>query len=341
MVRKNKTNNKKSRNGKGRARPRAANVPFGGAAVAVSRDLQQYTSFSAGRSRDSLRMRTCAAIAQIQRSTSATTVGCGLQLPSGNQGTSLQLNLTQPALLQPTGTKSNEGFVSPVFDLIASAFVKYRVNSLRFHYEPQASATTTERLVFAFAEDPMHPLLWNATPPTSSSLLALADSEAFAPWRSWSMDVSHRVNNQEFYTLTDPSTTVASFAERLSDFGVISCVTSSVAGTSTICGVLYMEIEIELIEFCPISVTLPASKHLAKKFSAAASSSSYRLPTVVEVEKISDREARRLCEQTVRDIEKLDPRVYSFFRADWPAMLEGRPHELLAELQEKLGNLRS
>jgi hypothetical protein len=176
----------------------------------------------------------------------------------GGTGISLQLNATAPALLAAAGTKSEQGYLSPIFDLIASAFVRYRVTKFVFHYEPQCSATTTERMVFAFAVDPLHPVLWNATVPHSASLLVLSDSIAFAPWRSWSMDVSHRLGKEKLYTFSDSSTTVGTFTERFSDFGVMSCVTSSVSGSATDCGILYADIEVELSEFCPITVTYPA-----------------------------------------------------------------------------------
>lgn len=239
---------------------RSARTPMGGAPVAISEDLQQFTRFS-GSNRDNLRMHTCAAIAQIAREVADAGVGAAIVTPSSTDGfVSMQLNLTQPSALSAIGGKVNVEYVSPVFDLIASAFVRYKITSLKFHYEPQSSATTGERLVFSFADDPMHPILWNSTVPSQARLLALSDSVAFAPWRSWSMDVTHRVRDQLFYTFTDPSTSVASFAERFSDFGVISCLTSQGDGGSTVpCGVLYMETVVELVEFCPISVISPAS----------------------------------------------------------------------------------
>lgn len=276
---------KKSTSKKKLLKLRGARTPMGGAPVAISEDLQQFTRFSRGGSGDSLVMHSCAAIVEISNQVTIAQ-GAGLFSPGGNTSMSLQLNLTEPAGLTQTGTKQNLSYVSPVFDLIASAFVRYRVRSLKFHYEPQAAATLTDRLVFAFADDPMHPLLWNATIPTQASLLALSDSVAFAPWRSWSMDVTHRVQDQLFYTFTDPSTTVASFAERFSDFGVISCVTDGVsAGSTHQCGVLYMETIVELIEFCPISVTLPASRFLSKKFPERTEEQEYTVPKIAEIYK--------------------------------------------------------
>lgn len=282
MSAKSKQMSKSKSKGNGRkAKPtkpklRSARTPMGGAPVAVSEDLQQYTRFAG--SGDRLRMRTCAAISQIMRKGDT---GNALQDPSTlDCYCSLQLNLTQPAGLTSAGTKQNTEYISPVFDLIASAFVRYRMLSLKFHYEPQSSATTTERLVFAFADDPMHPILWNATIPSQQGLLALSDSVAFAPWRSWSMDVSHRVQDQLFYTFTDPSTTVGSLVERFSDFGVLSCITSDIStGETAACGILYMEAEVELVEFCPISVTLPSASFLSSKLRGGASAP-YSAPKV-------------------------------------------------------------
>lgn len=212
-------------------------------------------------------MHTCAAICEIRREVNPA-AGGAILLP-GVAAVSVQMNLTAPSALGNGGLKTLDDFTSPVFDLIASAFVRYRVNKLIFHYEPQSAATATERLVFAFAEDPLHPVLWNATVPTQNSLLALSDSIAFAPWRSWSMDVTENLNQTLFYTHTDPSTTVAEFSERFSDFGVISCLTNSIGGTATTCGVLYMEIDLDLEEFCPISTTRPAMvKRLKSKLNA-------------------------------------------------------------------------
>ena len=235
-----------------------------GAVVGVSKDLEQFTRFNPGSTRNSLRMHTCAPLCQVERSTGTVTVGTALQLVS-NSYVSCQLNMTHPAGLTGAGAKALDGYTSPVFDLIASAFVRYKVHKLVFHYEPQSSATTTERLVFAFAEDPLHPVLWNASVPNQSSLLSLANSVAFMPWKSWSMDVSEQLSESLFYTFSDPTITVDAQTERFSDFGVISILTDTFNTSNATCGVLYMEIDVEFFEFCPISVTRPSLKILANK----------------------------------------------------------------------------
>jgi hypothetical protein len=171
--------------------------------------------------------------------------------------------MTEPVRLGAAGATVADDYVSPVFDLIASAFVRYRVKKLVFHYEPQASSTTDERLVFAFAEDPVHPVLWSNPPPTTTECLALGDSIAFAPWRGWSMDVTSRLQDTLFYTFTDPTLAVSTFADRFSDFGVIS-LTGTTTGQAAVvgCGVLYMDVEVEFEEFCPIVTASPASAAL-------------------------------------------------------------------------------
>lgn len=235
---------------------------MGGAPVAVSEDIQQYTVFLPNHGPRSIRMKTCAAICEINRE--GGTTQSGFNMLSGNGATAIMLNLTEPRRVQDSNT-TNENYVSPVFDLLASAFTRYKIHSLKFHYEPQAAATTTERMVFAFAPDPIHPLI-TSTAPSSAKLLAVADSVAFAPWRSWTMDVSSHVRSKTFYTYSDPgTTTTVALSERFSDFGSIGCVTSSTETTALQCGILYMEVDVELIEFCPIVTTNPSSKVMAKK----------------------------------------------------------------------------
>jgi hypothetical protein len=150
--------------------------------------------------------------------------------------------------------------------------------------------------VFAFAEDPVHPILWNATVPTQNNLLALADSVAFMPWKGWSMDVSHKlIRGQRFYTYSDAGTsTVTLQTERFADFGVISCITSSVSqGSSAICGVLYMETVIELEEFCPIVTTAPVSASPFMKHKAPVKEKSVNS----DEDKKIDEEIQRLLSQ--------------------------------------------
>jgi hypothetical protein len=141
--------------------------------------------------------------------------------------------------------------------MISTVFVKYRVVKCVLHYMPQSTADEDARMVFAFAADPVHPLLWKKDT-TSRELLAVSDSVAFMPWKSWSMDVTSKLGSQEFYTYAYPEagSGVGSFVERFNDFGVIAATTSGELASGTIpkkSGVLYLESTIEFDEFCPIS----------------------------------------------------------------------------------------
>lgn len=232
-----------------------------GAPVAVSRDLQQYTQFAS--SGDGLVMRTCAPISIIRREAS------NVSIPSGNYPFGAlvndavgNLNFQAAAMrLSPTAPYSRLNatlfpvkFTSPVWDLIGSAFTRYRVKKLSFHYEPQSSAVAGERMVFAFAADPEHPIL-SKNDLVQRELLALADSVAFMPWKEWSMDVSHRLERDRlFYTFVEP---FGEAVDRFSTFGIISCMTDAQSATSREAGVLYMESEIEFVQFCPISTMAP------------------------------------------------------------------------------------
>lgn len=227
------------------------------APVAVSDDLQQYTRFMGTGTNGNMRMKACAPICQLL--STATTGNDRAILISANGAQAVQLNLTEPTRVSGS-TRAVSDYVSPVFDLISTSFVRYKLRNLRFHYMPQSKATADGRLVFAFAKDPEHPLVLNETI-DSENLLAVSDSIAFAPWRSWSMDVSHHLDDTLYYTYSDPSTggTSQIFAERFSDFGIIGCVTDTQNAQFQIGGVLYMEIDVELVEFCPIALVSPSS----------------------------------------------------------------------------------
>lgn len=224
-----------------------------GAPVSVSSDIQQFTRFS-GRG-GTLVMHTCAALAELCSDVPADTKGAFAD--GDSTASAIQLSLTDPAARLNDGTKKDFEFVSPIWDQLASVFVKYTVRSCKLKYMPQAAATNNARMVFAFAEDALHPLVWRAGL-KSEELLALSDSMAFMPWKAWEMDVTHKLRKQTFYTYSKDTDQV-DFVERLSDFGVIGCVTSGVNATPEKCGVLYLESIVEFEEFCPISNDRPVA----------------------------------------------------------------------------------
>lgn len=149
-------------------------------------------------------------------------------------------------------------WLNPVWELIASAFVRYRILRMVYEYLPQSAATLSDQLVFAFANDPLHPVIGlnnGASEFTNQVLLGLADSIPFMPWREWSLDVTSAFSqDQPFYvarnftgsSLSDYVTT------RFSDAGIFAMTCSGTAASAAVYGVLYGKIDIELLEFCPI-----------------------------------------------------------------------------------------
>lgn len=186
----------------------------------------------------------------------------GLRDSSGAFFASAQLNLTSPGGITVAGAAAAHAFISPQWDLIASCFTKYRVKRVKFRYFPQSTTTKDNRLVFSFASDANHPLVFGAA--TQSSLEAVADSIPFAPWCAWDMDVTSKVSKDWMYTYDGLSpqvqTNISSYIERFASFGTVGCITAinGTAVTGDVFGLLYLELGIEFCEFCPVSVTRPA-----------------------------------------------------------------------------------
>jgi hypothetical protein len=185
---------------------------------------------------------------------------------------SVMLHPTTPVAFRDTASSQDpaylDGWYSPIWDLIASAFTRYKVKKLCFHYRPQSTATSTDRFIFAFAPDPAHPLLASSyttaanAAPTDADLLACADSVPFAPWVEWSLDVTRSLDQDYLHyvdNMIGEGTGITSGIDpaqaRTIGFGVISCVCSTGGSGATLpYGVLYMESEIEFSEFCPVSL---------------------------------------------------------------------------------------
>jgi hypothetical protein len=175
-------------------------------------------------------------------------------------------------------------FISPVFDLIGSSFTRYRIKKLIFHYTPQATTVVEGRAVFAYADDPAHPILMKhlrqeesllgseialtADPPLSSDLLILGDSFAFAPWVPWTMNVSKKVRQNELYTairtannppdanykpnFTNDEVSGWCASQRESAFGAVGCSAFTTDAGPYVGGIIWIEASFEFIEFCPV-----------------------------------------------------------------------------------------
>lgn len=237
------------------------------APIAVSDDLQQFVRFERGSKDSNLMITCCIPLYQIcsNRFTTSLVTG-GLSQDGTSNFASVSLGATGGTDSSSTADVDRT-YLSPVLLLQGTSFVRYAIRKMKFIYEPQSPTTTTDRMIFAFANDPNHP---NINPtgdvPTQSNLLALSDSVAFAPWRSWSLDVSKSVNQNLLYTFEEDNSPAEN---RFTFFGAIGCVPSvqpTVATPTTIYGILYGCFTIEFREFCPlIEGFTPTTRSLLRK----------------------------------------------------------------------------
>jgi hypothetical protein len=241
---------------------------FSAAPSAVSDMLRQHIKF--GGTGEALSLHGLIAVANVGQTAAGGASADGLVDGSSNAFTGIRLSPTRPS-----GTGFNGAaaiaiveFVSPALDLLGSAFTRYKVKKLKFHYRPQSGSNSTQQLVFAFAADPIHPLVTplSGALNTSSGLESLSDSIPFAPWAAWSMDVSSKLDSGPWqYTEASDDTESTDGAFRLDCFGSIGLTAASTVSASVNYGVLYMEFSMDFKEFCPISVTRPSLTRLAQK----------------------------------------------------------------------------
>lgn len=249
---KSKSSGKGGMGGKGGGHKRAP--------AAVSSFAKQYVSFYGTGETLGLRGK----IALFDVSTSGT-VGNTSGLIGATAGTGIiAARLSPTAALTTTNAPAYtvNGFVSPALDLLASAFTRYKAKKSVFHYLPLFTTNSTQQLIFGFAADPCHPQLSSttATLPTFVGIEALSDSRPFAPWDEWRMDVSERLPKEWLYTSSNSvgDGAAGSDTSRFDNWGSVGCVVSTPStATAERYGVLYLEFDIELKEFCPISVSRP------------------------------------------------------------------------------------
>jgi hypothetical protein len=150
-------------------------------------------------------------------------------------------------------------WIAPHVPLIAVAFDRYRMQSLEFVYEPQATSTTVDRLVLAWTDDPSHPFLSAegaavaTTPPTQLQQLVTSDSMAFMPWKQFSLRVP--VSKDERF-LFNPEAAIDADSTSLNRFyamGSLSCTNSNVTLTGAVqYGILYARMVLDFYDPVPI-----------------------------------------------------------------------------------------
>jgi hypothetical protein len=150
-------------------------------------------------------------------------------------------------------------WLSPQLTLMGSAFDRFRLTSLEWVYEPQATTAVADRLVLAYSDDPNHPILGsNGTPqvPTQTQLLITPDAVAFAPWLPWSMTVPvERIDDKYVFANGPGSADV-----RVGYNGVVCCRGSAEPATPIVYGILYARCTYEFSD--PVPVGTKVSKLL-------------------------------------------------------------------------------
>jgi len=175
-----------------------------------------------------------------------------------------------------TPTLALLSWINPVWELIASAFVRYQIRKMTLEYMPQSASTQSDQLVCAFANDPLHPVI--GIPPiltmgyslTNQQLLGLSDSVPFMPWREWSMDLTPAYKNDQPFFVARGDYPAEPSSLRFSDAGVIAVTNSGTATSPLTYGVLYLKSEIEFLEFCPI-LPYTLSTNLARSHTRSTS----------------------------------------------------------------------
>jgi hypothetical protein len=151
-------------------------------------------------------------------------------------------------------------WLAPQVSLMTIAFDRYRVSGLEFIYEPCAPTSTVDRLVFAYAEDPIHPVLSGITAgaattvPAQTDLLITPNSVSFAPWISWNLRVPVEKRDQDFYVTLDGTSAFAATARQVFH-GVVACRSSTTVAAITY-GILYARVIYELIDPVPVVGTI-------------------------------------------------------------------------------------
>jgi hypothetical protein len=252
--------NKSQKKSQNRRRPKAGAQSSGslsGAPFSVSDNIRQTISFKSGQEKGSLCVNARVPFTNVcSRTSIAPTFEGGLEATTGLANLSYYMLGANSLGHNTTISESQYPWLSPVIPFFASNFVRYKVKKLKFIYMPQVAATENGRCVFAFAEDPAHPLVRAETAGRAAALMALTDSVVFAPWVTWELDVTRSMRSNILYVANQSHGTAAlSVDDRFSYFGIAGCTTTAVAtgDTPRIFGVIYMDIEIEFMELCPVT----------------------------------------------------------------------------------------
>ena len=267
------TRKNRRRNARSKVNAKTNTKSFGrtNAPSAVSDDLQQFVRFGQGARGSTLRMHVRVPLYQVNSNyhDGSSMIRGGLSRTTTDSFPYVALGATA-GYYAGGGTDTEKAYLSPALDNMGSNFVRYSMVQCRFLYEPQSSTATSDRLIFAFASDPEHPNI-KGTPATASQskLLALQDSVAFAPWRSWELDISQSLRSLSKDPLYTYNQDTQEYDNRFMSFGAIGCVPSvepSSTTPMTVYGILYSDFIIDFIEMDPTNTTGPSLIQPSAKF---------------------------------------------------------------------------
>jgi len=188
-------------------------------------------------------------------------------------------------------------WISPHLPLLSLAFDRYRMQSLKFIYEPQSTAVISDRLVFAWTDDPSHPFLSSSgvygqpslgrKTPSQLQLLVTPDSMPFMPWKRWSLPVPVAQDERFLFSGSAQNGPDQNLINRFACFGAFSCVASTSDATTpvpVIYGILYAQMVLDLFDPVPIVSSVPlmiAQMHEMRNGLRAPSLSSTTVETKV------------------------------------------------------------
>jgi hypothetical protein len=151
--------------------------------------------------------------------------------------------------------------------ILAAAFSRYRlVGTVKLHYMPTISTSTSTVVALSMSNDPLNPVIGGrayytglgAVAPNFNTIKAAANAVVFAGWAPWSNEYIVD-NDYEYYTFNNSklergaSTSASapeSFTDRMTYFGALSACST---GTSGLCGELFIEYCVEYSDFAPIT----------------------------------------------------------------------------------------
>jgi len=221
-----------------------------------------------------------------------------LTMQSSVNGSTVQANAVYVVGLNPyrlpfyQGISSSTNSVGVAFaqatflEMLAMCFGKYRVKrAMKLHYRPLVSTTDAGNFALAVTSDGAHPVaglnstvIGTGAPnyPTVALLENGPTSISFASWMPWSVEWNIDNTEKYAYCLPNYGNTSPFYPEsdvRTTCFGSLACISG--AGTDGTKGMLYWELEIDLLDPYPL---LSVAASLSREVGLSLGPNGVRLP---------------------------------------------------------------